>query len=259
MEHLKGRLITDEEQARWDADSKKRVLEFNAECRALGYNPRTRIFGFMLLNKLTDTDFQVKLSERYELWERNFVGMPIEIKKLEINKAKHELQFIFDTVEQSTDYLLYRKQKLEYLTTFIQKIEDAIHIGKLETMPTWAKEKELELIWNELLQLKWIDAKDKSNFFKAFGISKDSEPFAKVRLCDSATKLMVLLALMVDRKKKIISKKEKLIANNLFSIELTETKLSNNEFERWSDKLPTLNKLRKPIVIIPQEAGGLSY
>jgi|GEM_PF-3871992 len=237
---------------------KKADLEFDAERRALGYNPRTKIFGFMYNKGLSEIEYREKLTSRYEKWANNLRNMPIDIKQQKINEAQKELISEYNRIDKRKNDL-YRQEKLTFLDTFKDKIRDAIHIGKLETMPTWAKETELQLIWNELLLLKWVDAKDKSNFFKAFGISKDSEPFAKIRLCDSATKLMVLLAMMVDRKKKIISKKEKRIANNLFSIELTGSKLSNKEFERWSEKLPTLNRLRKPIVIIPQEAGGLSY
>lgn len=134
-------------------------------------------------------------------------------------------------------------------------------IVKVNPMPTWAKENALEKIWSELLNLKWVDEKDKINFFKAFGVCKNSEPFVKVWFFN-ATRLAIFLMLMRDGKTdKLLSDTQKVIANNLFSRELKKNTNINKtkDFDKWSKSLPITNKLRKPIIIIPEDAGSLAY
>jgi hypothetical protein len=168
MEQLTGRLITDEEQAQRAADSKKRELEFNAECRKLGYNPNTKIFGIMYNKELSEMEYREKLTARFNTWLNNLRNMPIEIKKQKINEAQHELESNYNDMVAKSNYL-YKQEKLDFLATFKDKIRDAIHIGKLETFPTWAQKTIVESIFDKVLvELNLIDKKDRSNFLRLF-------------------------------------------------------------------------------------------
>ena len=216
-------------------------LEFNLECKKLGFNPNTKLFGFMLLKNLTDDDFEAKLMERYNLWENNLRGMPLAIKQEAIKKAKHELQYVIDTVEKSTNYSAYKQEKLDFLLTFKDKIKDAIHIGKVEPFATWATIEAVGSIFDKvLLKEKIVDPKDRANFMTAFGHGKNSVPFTKIEFNGNEVLLTALLMLMRPKEdvSKYLSAPQKRISNNLFSVEL------NNKLDEKALK-PSYLRLEK--------------
>jgi len=186
-------------------------------------------------------------------------------------------QLIFDNhIAKNDPIFIFKfnkilKQKLSYLNSINKVIQLAIELKKLMfaidgieamfqakkteliqcntkllTMPTWANESEIETIWSELISLKFVDAKDKNNFLLAFGFGDKKIPYEQFSLGKSATNLMVLLILMIDRTSKTLSVENRKLANDLFTIQLNmTTKPNKNDIETWCDKLQNTDILRK--------------
>lgn len=250
-----------ENKGYYDKDLMQRLkLEFDAECRKLGYNPNTKIFGFMYNNNLTEIEYKEKLTSRYNKWVHNLRNMPADVKMQKINEAQRELEQIYNSMAAKVNYL-YKQEKLDFLTTFKDKIKDAIHIGKLETFATWANIKALQAIFGEMVSLKLVAAKDENNFYKVFGVWNNSAPFAKVEWLGNATNLTAFLLLMrKEKSEKFLTDKQKAIANNLFSVDLKiGTNIKRDDSQKWSEKMKITTNHRTPKLIIPQDAGGLTY
>ena len=63
-----------------------------------------------------------------------------------------------------------------------------------------------------------------------------------------------------EKSEKLLSDKQKSIANNLFNVVLKiNTNIKKKDFQNWSEKMKITTKYRNPTLIIPQDAGGLTY
>jgi len=175
-----------------------------------------------------------------ENFKRNFNEADIPL----VMEAKRKYTKFIDAAK-IVEYTAFFNDLNEILDLLFDYFSDDVY-AKVKTLTTWANESEIETIWSELISLKFVDAKDKNNFLLAFGFGDKKIPYEQFSLGKSATNLMVLLILMIDRTSKTLSVENRKLANDLFTIQLNmTTKPNKNDIETWCDKLQNTDILRK--------------